>query len=125
MINKEFLFNFEKQLAESEFVLFKTGWSKFWGSAKYFENFPTLTVEAVNYLLQFPLKGIGFDTISADPIESTDYKIHLSILGKERIIIENLIFPDGFTETSGEFSCFPLPFENADGLPVRAILKTT
>lgn len=123
LIEKEFLLNFEDELKDIEFVLFKTGWSKYWGSPEYFEDFPTLTSEAVNYLLSFPLKGIGFDAISADPVESTKWENHFAIFGKGLIIIENLIFPNDLTAHKGRLFCFPIPYENADGSPVRAVLE--
>jgi kynurenine formamidase len=122
---KEFLQRFEEKLGKVDFVLFKTGWSKFWGNARYFEKFPVLSADAVEWLLSFSLKGIGFDVISADPMESTSYPNHFSILGKGLIIIENLRFPDALTETQGEFFCFPLRYENADGSPVRAVFGIT
>lgn len=122
-IDFEFLKGFETEIGQCEFVLFQTGWSQFWGTPEYFGRFPVLTKEAVAFLLQFNLKGIGFDHISADPMDSTDFPNHYAILGKNLIIIENLAFPDGFNESKGEFSCFPLPYENADGSPVRAVLK--
>lgn len=121
LIEKDFLIQFEEKLKEVDFVLFKTGWSKFWGTPRYFENFPTPDSEIVEWLLTFSLKGIGFDVISADPIDSTSYPNHFSILGKGLIIIENLRFPDSLTETQGRFFCFPLPYQNADGSPVRAV----
>ncbi|WP_163323050.1 cyclase family protein [Draconibacterium mangrovi] len=122
-IEKDILTPFEKDLADTAFVLFKTGWSKFWGVQKYFDAFPTLSAQALQFLLQFELKGVGFDTISADPVKSTDYNNHYAIFNKGMIIIENLIFPEDLEATSGEFSCFPLPYEKADGSPVRAVLK--
>ncbi|HPF50117.1 MAG TPA: cyclase family protein [Draconibacterium sp.] len=122
-IDKSSLEQFADELDIVEFVLFKTGWSKFWGDKKYFESFPVLTSEALEYLLTFPLKGIGFDTISADPVESTDYRNHYAIFEKGLIIIENLNFPNDLKESKGEFSCYPLPYEKADGSPVRAVLK--
>ncbi len=123
IIEKPLVQQFQKELKGVEFVLFNTGWSKFWGEKRYFEGFPTLSPDALDLLLQFPLKGIGFDTISADPVESTDYKNHYSIFEKGMIIIENLIFPGNLNERKGEFSCFPIPYEKADGSPVRAVLK--
>jgi arylformamidase len=120
-IEKELLLPFEKQLREADFVLFKTGWSKYWKTPRYFEDFPTLTPEAAKWLLNFSLKGIGFDVISADPMDSTSYLNHFSILGKGLIIIENLRFPDELAETEGQFFCFPLAYENSDGSPVRAV----
>jgi len=122
-IEKTFLESFSNQFEGVEFVLFKTGWSQFWGDKKYFEDFPVLTEEALKFLLKINLKGIGFDTISADPIESTNYKNHYAIFEKGWLIIENLVFPKKLKENTGEFSCFPLPYEKADGSPVRAVLK--
>lgn len=122
-IEKSFLAQFEEKLKAAEFVLFKTGWSKHWGTQRYFEDFPALSADAVKWLLPFSLKGIGFDVISADPMESTTYPNHFSILEKEIIIIENLRFPEELTETEGEFFCFPLFYENSDGSPVRAVFR--
>src|SRR5690554_3717403 len=80
-IEKDFLVQFGGKLTKAEFVLFKTGWSNFWGTQRYFEDFPTLSADAVEWLLTFSLKGIGFDVISADPMDSTTYPNHFSILG--------------------------------------------
>lgn len=121
-IEKSLLVLFKEKLPEVDFVLFNTGWSKKWGTDEYFSDFPVLTEEAVNWLTSFKLKGIGFDAISADPVESTELSIHHIILRKGLIIIENLNFPDNLKVYEGEFSCFPLPYENADGSPVRAVL---
>ena len=122
-IEKSLLDSFSEELEETDFVLFRTGWSRFWGEKEYFGNFPVLSETALEYLLKFQLKGIGFDVISADPVESTDYRNHYAIFKKGLIIIENLAFPDNLKEKNGEFSCFPLPYEKADGSPVRAVLK--
>lgn len=120
-IEKELLLPFKEILEKVDFILFKTGWSDHWGTQRYFENFPTLTADSVEWLLTFLLKGFGFDVISADSLDSTTFPNHFSILGKELVIIENLRFPGELTETEGEFFCFPLPYENADGSPVRAV----
>lgn len=123
-IEKELLIPFKNTFKNTDFVLFKTGWGKFWNEKKYFEDFPVLTSEALGYLLQFQLKGIGFDTISADIVGSPDFKNHFAIFEKGLIIIENLVFPENMDETTGEFFCFPLCYENADGSPIRAVFRT-
>ena len=94
-----------------------------WGTEAYFKDFPTLSNEATKWLTSLNLKGIGFDTISADPVKNSDWKNHFAIFEKGQIIIENVISPDDFSKNIGEFSCFPIPYENADGSPVRAVLK--
>jgi arylformamidase len=123
-IEKERLIPFEKELEEVDFMLFKTGWSKLWGTSGYFKDFPVLSADAADWLLQFSLRGIGFDTVSADPVEDTSYPNHFRILSHGMIIIENLKFPQELNNTKGDFSCFPLPLEDADGSPVRAIFRT-
>lgn len=124
VIDEKFISGFHEQLLSSDFVLFRTGWSKYWGNEKYLSDFPTLTLAAVNRLLALPLKGIGFDTISADLVESTSWENHFAIFNKGAIIIENLVFPDNLTESDGKFFCFPIPYDKADGSPVRAVFET-
>ncbi len=123
LIGMNLLLPFEHEIASMDFVLFRTGWSKYWGKPEYFKGFPTLAHDTTDRLLAFSLRGIGFDTISADTAESKDYPNHIRIFENNLIIIENLVFPDALTESSGIFSCFPLPLENADGSPVRAVLS--
>ena len=122
-IKKSLFDPFKEKLAKTDFVLFKTGWHKKWGSDKYFSDFPILTEDTAQWLNSFKLKGIGIDAISVDPVKSTDLPIHHIILSQGFIIIENLNFPEMLTAIEGEFSCFPLLYENADGSPVRAVLK--
>ncbi len=112
---------FVEQFRESDFLLFHTGWSKHWGSVKYFRNYPVLSTEAAAWLAPFNFKGIGFDTISADIADSQDFPVHNGILQKGTIIIENLTNLSQIPDKQFTFSCFPLYFENADGSPVRAV----
>lgn len=104
-----------------DFVLFRTGWSKYWGSEKYMSGFPCLTAKAAEELVNYSLKGVGFDTISADPSGSTEWPVHHILFGGGMIIIENLVFPDELHKTAGTLTVFPLPIEHADGSPVRAV----
>lgn len=122
-IDREFLEQFSQALSSVEFVIFRTGWDKLWASSTYFDGFPVLSGEAVQWLLTFQLKGIGFDVISADPVDSRSWDNHMAILSKGLIIIENLVFPETLTASSGQFCCYPIPYEHADGSPVRAVFS--
>lgn len=114
----------EKQkssLSDADFVLFYTGYDKWWGKPQYFSGFPVLSKAAVEYLMSYSIKGIGFDTISADRIESEDFPVHKRALKNNVIIIENL---KGLEKLPGKdffISCFPLKIKNGDGSPVRAV----
>ena len=119
-IDADFIRAHMEWLPESDFVLFKTGWSRFWGSQRYFSGYPVLDEEAAHLLRHQSLKGIGFDTISADNAESESLPIH-RILLQNMIIIENLTNLESLPPHPFFFSCLPLPIQSADGSPVRAV----
>lgn len=112
--------SYEKALEETDFLLIQTGWEEHWGRGQYFSDFPALSVEAAEYLMQFDLKGIGVDTISIDLMDSKSFPIHDILLHHELVIIENL---KNLSLISGKFffQALPLHVEDSDGSPVRAI----
>lgn len=121
-ISKEDLLKYENKLKDLDFVLLMTGWSKYWNSDEYFEDFPFLSEEAVDWLIKFDLKGIGIDAISIDDMKTTTFAIHHKLFKNNMIIIENLTNLELINkEESFTFSCLPLKYENADGSPVRAV----
>lgn len=126
IIEKSNLVKYAAQIADSEFVLFRTGWDQKWGNEDYFRDFPTLSMDSVKWLCSFKLKGIGFDCISADPVESTVLPNHRMVLGKDLLIIENLCKLEQLTDLQSIgrhflFSCLPLKIAESDGSPVRAV----
>ena len=46
----------EEALGEAEFLLFCTGWDRYWGQPRYYEGFPCLTAEAAEYVASLGLK---------------------------------------------------------------------
>ncbi len=112
---------YEDMIKTADFVLFRTGWSRLWGTSGYFEGYPVLSPESAHRLSQFGLKGVGFDTISADGPKDTSFLIHGILLGKDLIIIENLANLDLLPREGFSIACFPLHFSGADGSPVRAV----
>ena len=104
-----------------DFVLFCTGWDKKWGTSDYFRDFPCLTPEAAAYLAALPLKGVGEDSISLDPCESTDFPNHLTLLGADLVNTENLTGLEALLGRRFTFVTLPLKLENADGCSCRAI----
>lgn len=111
----------EEKIRNAEFLILKTGWEIYWGDKRYFEDFPSLSLEAAEWLSAFNLKGVGIDAISIDPIESESFAIHKIFLRKNTIIIENL---SNLNSVSSEYfilSILPLKNRSADGSPVRAV----
>lgn len=106
----------------AEFLLFHTGWDRFWGQDAFFSGFPAIDADVAQYLLDTGKKGAGTDAISIDRMEDGALPIHRLLLGaRPFVILENLnrlslAGPRPF------FLCaLPLRLERADGAPVRAI----
>ena len=108
-------------LSSVDFVLFCTGWDRKWGTPAYYEHFPCLTAEAAAYLAALPLKGVGEDSISLDPCDSTDFPNHITLMKADFINTENLTGLDALLGRRFTFVTLPLKFENADGCSCRAI----
>jgi kynurenine formamidase len=104
-----------------DYLLLRTGWSRFWGDDGYFSSFPVLSTEAAGWLTGFGLKGVGVDAISFDPADSAKLPLHNILLGKELILIENLTNLEQLPDEPFIFSCLPLKIAEADGSPVRAV----
>lgn len=113
---------YEHYIEGLEYLILKTGWSKFWGTEEYFKGYPVLTIEAAEWLTErFSLRGLGVDTISVDKEDNNSFGVHYEFLKKGKIIIENLTNLDFLVNENFLFSCLPLKILEADGSPVRAI----
>jgi kynurenine formamidase len=121
LINVDRLKSFVDKIKNVEFVIIKTGWSKYFGNEKYYEDFPSLSEESAKWLVEFKLKGIGIDAISIDDMKSTTFFNHNILMKNNIIIIENLTNLDSIDEEYFILSIMPLKYENADGSPVRAV----
>ena len=106
-------------LAQVDFVLFWTGWSRYWGQEQYLQQYPRLTAAAAAWLGKCQLKGVGIDAISFDAIDSKDFAIHQLLLAQELVLIENLTRLEE-VQSGADFFAMPLPLREADGSPVRA-----
>lgn len=116
-----FFKNYEEQIQEVDFLLLNSSWHKLWESPDYHQNYPVLSLESAKWLTHFKLKGIGFDYISIDPVESQEVPLHKIILGAEILIIENLNNLDSLPEEGFYFQCLPLKINKADGSTARIV----
>ncbi|BBO71310.1 cyclase [Desulfosarcina alkanivorans] len=115
------LLPYTEAIHTSDFIIFNTGWSRYWGDDRYFSGYPVLSENAARWLAGVGLKGVGMDTISADTIDSEDLTVHHVLLGAGMVIVENLTSLAALPDRSFLFSCFPLKIKDADGSPVRAV----
>jgi kynurenine formamidase len=119
-IEVEQLQPYESLIRQNEFILLRTGWSRYWGEPSYFEGYPVLSTEAARWLGNFQLKGVGMDAISVDEAGSIDLPVHHILLECGLVIIENLAHLEQLPAANFVFCCFPLKMEAAEASPIRA-----
>jgi kynurenine formamidase len=112
-----YLGNFE----DLDFVILRTGHDQHWKTNRYFKTYPTLTETACRYLGGLQLKGIGLDTPSPDPVESTSLEAHKVLLNYGLAVVENLCNLDELPEKDFIFCCQPLKIRDGEASPVRAV----
>lgn len=121
-ITMDYILKYGEKAEKAEFILFNTGWDKYWGTDKYFGDYPYITDEVLDYILNGNYKGIGFDVIGLDPIADENLTLHKKLFKECDIVnIENLTNLELCGDEIFNFSCNPLKIENSDGAPVRAI----
>ena len=121
LITYDFIEKNKEAIDNSEFIVFRTDWSKYWNTDKYLGNYPVISDEVVDFILTSNKKGIAFDTISVDPIDASVLAKHNRILENNILIFENLTNLDLIDSDTFVFCALPLKFENSDGAPIRAI----
>ncbi|HYG57695.1 MAG TPA: cyclase family protein [Symbiobacteriaceae bacterium] len=106
----------------AEFLLFHTGWDTRWGTDAYFGDYPCITEQVAQYLIDSRKKGVGFDVIGIDPIADVTLPRHRKLFADHDIVImENLA---NLGLVGGELftlCALPLKFSASDGAPIRAI----
>jgi len=113
----------DKNLADqAEFLLFNTGWDENWGKDRYFGEYPVLSLEVCQYLLDSGKKGVGFDVIGIDPVSNGNLTRHRMLLSRRDIvIIENLTNLEKVGGGLFTLAALPLKYQDADGAPIRAV----
>lgn len=113
----------QQELADqAEFLLFCTGWDRYWGKPEYFGAYPCVDMTVVEYMLKSGKKGIGLDTIGLDPIADPLLPLHRRLLSRgDRVILENLCGLEKLPKGLVTLCALPLPYAQADGAPARVI----
>jgi kynurenine formamidase len=109
----------EAHLTPDARVILDTGWYRHYGSDRFFEGFPSLTLDAAGYLASRRIGLLGMDMPSPG---KQWLELHRVLLARdvEIVLVEALTnlhsIPDEFT-----FIGFPLNFAGRDGSPIRAV----
>lgn len=119
-ITMEHIKKYGDRADQADFLLFRLGWDKKWGTDAYFGDYPCVDMDVLAYIKAGGYKGIGFDVIGLDPI--ADLTRHKELFrDTDMVNIENLKNLDQCGDELFWFSCFPLKLDNCDGSPIRAV----
>lgn len=109
----------EANIQEGDIVLFYTGMSNVYHDSAYYDDYPAITEEIANYLVEKKVKIVGVDMCSVD---HEPFPIHRILLRNEILIIENLT---NLSELEGkEFKVYAFPPKlQIDGAPTRVVAE--
>ncbi|HWV34750.1 MAG TPA: cyclase family protein, partial [Thermomicrobiales bacterium] len=118
------------EIPAGAFVAMDSGWSVRWDDPETFVNldadgvqhYPGFHPDAAEFLVtQRDIVGIGVDTLSQDPGNSTDFGTHITILGAGKYGVEGLAQLD-LAQRAGAMIFVGGPkHEHASGGPARVI----
>lgn len=103
-----------------EIVIINTNWHKNWGSDSYFVDYPYLSMEFTERLIENNVKGIAIDTCSVD--KPDEDKIHRKLLKNNIWIVENIANSGKLKGKCYKSYFIPLKIE-AEASPVRAFVE--
>lgn len=106
-----------------DFVLFLTGWDRWWGQERYYQEWPWLSPELAERLAGAGLKGVGLDTPSLDDFNGR--AAHDLCAAAGMINIENLTGLDRLPARGAVFQALPLKLDATEASPVRAAAWVT
>jgi arylformamidase len=86
------------------------------------EQIPALSADVAAFLQQKGIHLIGVDIPSVDPLDSKEMDAHHALYKHGINILENIML-DKVKEGDYELIALPLPLKEADGSPVRAVIK--
>jgi len=105
----------------STFVLFHTGWSRFWHEPKKYHNntvFPHVSEQAAQLLLDRQINGLGIDTFTPD-YHAQSSAVHLLLLGANKYLVENVAHADKLPPVGATIFVIPLKLQGAAESPIR------
>ncbi|MEN8219037.1 MAG: cyclase family protein [Pseudomonadota bacterium] len=105
---------------DGEFMIINTGWYRRWPSKKYYSDYPFLTPDALDKIINLGFRGIGMDIPSLDRAGDNTFTNHKKTFRAGLIVVESLTNLDAIGDRF-TFAAFPLKIEKAEASPCRAI----
>lgn len=111
---------FENRELEGKAILVNTGWSRHWGTEKYFEYPPFITRRAAEFLAQSRPALVGIDSMNIDDVHDKSRPVHSILLKADIQVVEHLTNLAELGEADFHFFAVPVPVKAFGSFPVRA-----
>jgi len=118
-ITSDDLVSSAQKIEQGDFVLFRTGWDRYFGTEMYLDH-PYLSADLAETLVSMGAALVGVDFLNVDPTRQEIFPVHEILLSKDIFIVENLVNLGDVADDTAWFSFLPLKV-SSDGSPVRAI----
>lgn len=110
-------------------ALLNTGWSDRWySSQRYYGHGPYLSLEAAQWLVSQGIRWVGLDMPpgkdgggAGTPYPGGSRDLHLTFLGNDIPIVENLTNLDRLPQSGFTVIAFPVKVYRGDGAPARVV----
>ena len=111
------------QAVSGDVVLFRTDWSRFLGTEKYYQH-PELSRDVIQWLISKQAAIIGIDAVGLGRGRKHGEYDRL-LVQHDIFILENLTNLAAIPERTFTVYCFPLSIAEIDAIPARVIVETS
>jgi len=101
-------------------VLFHTGFSRHFGTERYFRDNPFLTAGACDALVAGGAAFVGIDSLNVDDIKDLERPAHTRLLGVGIPVCEHLTNLASLSSNEGRLHAVPIAWVGGATFPVRA-----
>lgn len=111
------------KISAGDSLLFKSGWSQFFGTAKFRDELPRVSKELAEWFGIKKIHMIGVEPPSVADVNSIKEvtEIHEVLMKNDVIIIEGLVNLEKIKKEFVTLIALPLKIKNGDGAPARVI----
>jgi len=110
-------------ISKGTLVLIRTGWEQFWHQPEKYRNdlqFPSVSRETAEFLLNRQVTGLGIDTLSPD-CPMNGYPVHQLFLGAGKYLLENVAHLACLPPIGSFVLVLPIKMKEATEAPVRLV----
>jgi kynurenine formamidase len=104
-------------------VLFRTGWSRHFGTPTYAEGHPFLSAELARELVRRSVALVGIDSLNADDTEDGARPVHTTLLAARIPLVEHLTNLERLPRAGFRFFAVPVKVRGLGSFPVRAFAR--